>query len=298
MEAFFEHVRRRVYGGRLRQSQVDGINAILAHTADLPVSHRAYILATVVRETGSKMQPIYEIWGPTAAQKRYEGRKDIGNTEAGDGFKFRGRGYVQITGRSNYKDWGARLGVPLTEDPDLALEPETAMTILVEGMKLGTFTGKKLSDYLPGDYVQARRIVNRLDHATEIARYAQEFEEALRLAERPVQAPSEPEPAPMPAEPDPPVVEVPEKPAGPLEPSAPPPVDPAKPWYTSTGVWGGIIAAVGGAAVLGDAALSPEEISTLAEALARMVGAAVTVIGGVVAIIGRIKATKQIGANK
>lgn len=221
MEAFFDHVRRHIFGGSLRQSQVDGINAILAHTADLPISHRAYILATVVRETGSRMQPIYEIWGPTAAQKRYEGRKDIGNTETGDGFKFRGRGYVQITGRANYKDWSARLGLPLTEDPDLALDPENAMHILVEGMKLGTFTGKSLGDYLPGDYVQARRIVNGLDHATEIAGYADEFEEALRLAEKPQDAP-EPVPAPTPApEPEAPAPAEPVAPSEPAETKAP-----------------------------------------------------------------------------
>lgn len=210
MQSFFDHARRSVFGGRLSQSQVDGINSILAHTADLPVSHRAYILATVVRETGGKMQPINEIWGPTAAQRGYEGRADIGNTQKGDGFKYRGRGYVQITGRRNYQDWATRLGLPLIDEPELALEPEIAMRILVDGMKLGTFTGKKLSDYLPGSYVQARRIVNGLDHATEIARNAEEFEEALRLPETvalPLEPIASPLPAPEPEKPEPVIIE-------------------------------------------------------------------------------------------
>lgn len=58
-----------------------------------------------------------EIWGPTAAQKRYEGRIDLGNTQPGDGFRFRGRGLIQITGRDNYQRLQDVLGIDVVAEP-------------------------------------------------------------------------------------------------------------------------------------------------------------------------------------
>lgn len=164
----------------------------------------AYVLATVRHETGS-LKWMREIWGPTPAQLRYEGRKDLGNVQKGDGKKFMGRGLVQITGRANYADWSRRLGIDLLKEPSLAEKPEIAVRILVEGMKLGTFTGKKLSDYISEgrtDYVNARRIVNGTDKAGMIAGYAKAFEKALRESGYVGQAPK-PSPVPRPAPPAP-----------------------------------------------------------------------------------------------
>lgn len=144
----------------------------------------AYVLATAWHETG-RYKDMREIWGPTAVQKRYEGRADLGNTVAGDGKKFMGRGFVQITGRRNYGDWSRRLGLDLLKEPQLAEQPPTAARIAVEGMKLGTFTGKKLSDYITlkaSDFRNARRIINGLDKADLIAGYAKDFDAALTKA--------------------------------------------------------------------------------------------------------------------
>jgi len=62
----------------------------------------AQFMAQVMHESGG-LRYVREIWGPTAAQKRYEGRKDLGNTKAGDGKRFMGRDVLQITGRVNYR---------------------------------------------------------------------------------------------------------------------------------------------------------------------------------------------------
>ncbi|MCB5412336.1 glycoside hydrolase family 19 protein [Pseudogemmobacter faecipullorum] len=156
----------------------------------ISISERAYVLATAYHETGN-FRWLRELWGPTPAQTRYEGRADLGNTVAGDGRRFMGRGYVQITGRRNYTDWGKRLGLDLLNRPDLAEEPDIAAQILVEGMRLGTFTGKSLADYTNSNgvvhYQSARRIVNGTDRAELIAGYARAYEAAIRAAE-PVRA--------------------------------------------------------------------------------------------------------------
>jgi len=141
----------------------------------------AYVLGTAWHETGA-FKYMREIWGPTPAQKRYEGRADLGNTVAGDGKKFMGRGFVQITGRRNYTDWGKRLGLDLLKEPQLAEQPAIAAKIIVKGMALGTFTGKKLSDYVTlsrSDFRGARRIVNGTDRADLIADYARKFDVLL-----------------------------------------------------------------------------------------------------------------------
>jgi putative chitinase len=70
-----------------------------------------------------------ELWGPTEAQRGYEGRADLGNVQPGDGKLFHGRGPLQITGRAMYHDAGQALGVDLEADPDAVLRPGLGFAI-------------------------------------------------------------------------------------------------------------------------------------------------------------------------
>lgn len=202
--AFFDAVRSTLADGQLTQHQVDVFNQIgwawdrYGDKLGYDQYRLAYVLATAWHETG-RFKWLKEIWGPTAAQKRYEGREDLGNTIAGDGKKFMGRGLVHITGRRNYTDWSRRLGLDLLKEPHLAEELPIAARILVEGMVKGTFTGKKLQDYINSDqcdFVGARRIVNGTDKAALIAGYAEKFSAALGLATTSPAETSKPAPTP------------------------------------------------------------------------------------------------------
>jgi hypothetical protein len=174
---FFDHVRVSILGGRMSQDFVDGCNALAEAFPDLSNMNEqfAYVLATAYHETAQTMKPIIERGGRSYFEK-YEGRASLGNTQQGDGYKYRGRGFVQITGRRNYELYA------IADNPDLALDPKIAAHIACEGMLKGAFTGKSLKDYFGGgkcDPVNARRIINGTDRAKLIAGYWSVFKEAL-----------------------------------------------------------------------------------------------------------------------
>jgi predicted chitinase len=191
-KTFFDTLRGMLFGGRLSPSQTAGIQLILEECAARKIvnpAQVAYVLATAFHETAFTMRPIKE-FGSAAyfrsmydiAGKRPAVARRLGNLAAGDGALYFGRGLVQITGRRNYADWSRRLDVDLLKKPDLALAPAHAARILVEGMKLGTFTGRKLDDFISGearDFRNARRIINGTDKAAAIAAYAETFLAAL-----------------------------------------------------------------------------------------------------------------------
>jgi hypothetical protein len=186
LPAFFNAIRP-MFGTTLTIAQVDRIEAILdgLQARKVPIRHAAYILATAFHES-DRFRAMVEY----ADGKAYEFRKSLGNTVAGDGPKFKGRGFVQITGRKNYKDWGKRLGVDLIKEPHLAASLQYAPRILIDGMIEGTFTGKKLSNY--ANYRDMRRVVNGTDRADKIAGHAVDFEDALRKANYGLQAAPKP----------------------------------------------------------------------------------------------------------
>lgn len=194
---FFAHLRASGYfGDKLEQSEVDGCNAVLSacQEASWPISWTAYGLATAYHETAHTMRPIKEYGGPAYLTRMYdvtgqnpERAQKMGNASPGDGVKYCGRGYVQLTWRTNYAKAEKALGQPLVSQPDLAMDPAIAAAIMVRGMAEGWFTGRKLSGYFPNagpasfeSFAEARRIINGTDKASEIAGYALEFQKALQ----------------------------------------------------------------------------------------------------------------------
>lgn len=104
---------------------VSDLDAAMRHRKIIGPKRAAAFLAQIGHESGQLLY-VREIWGPTETQKRYEGRKDLGNTVAGDGSKYRGRGLIQITGRANYEKCGKALGIDLITHPELLEQPQWA----------------------------------------------------------------------------------------------------------------------------------------------------------------------------
>jgi predicted chitinase len=113
-------------------------------------------IATVVTEVGAAFRPINEFGSTARFRKLYEGRADLGNTRKGDGVRYHGRGYIQLTGRANYKAYGAKLRVALEASPELALDPGVGAGVLAEYFKQRKVDAAAIA----GDWELVRRKVN------------------------------------------------------------------------------------------------------------------------------------------
>jgi putative chitinase len=123
-----------------REALVPFLRAAMTEFAIESPARAAAFLAQLAHESG-QFRFMEEIWGPTSVQRRYEPActlaGNLGNSEVGDGQRFKGRGPIQITGRANYRRFGDLLGVDLVSEPAKAALPELAFRIA------GLFWSKK-----------------------------------------------------------------------------------------------------------------------------------------------------------
>ena len=192
-QVFFDEIRHSLFSDRITQSQVEGINFKLAaweRSGLTDIRWLAYMLATSYHETAKTMQPIEEYGrgkGRPYGQKLRHDRKPYTFPDK----LYYGRGDVQLTWYENYEAMGKLLGIPLLEQPELALKPDISAQIMIEGMtrgksNRGDFTGVSLENYFNAtkdDPVHARRIINGLDKANLIAGYHDKFLTAIKKAQ-------------------------------------------------------------------------------------------------------------------
>lgn len=199
---FYDFLRgNHMLGPKISADEFEGCDKIIrvCATAKWPISFVAYALATAYHETAHSMQPIKELGGTAYFTRMYDitgnrpkKARELGNLTPGDGAKYAGRGYVQLTGKSNYQKATDKLrslgyAVDLVAQPDRAMEPEIAAEVMVSGMSEGWFTSRKLSDDLPASgpaslrqFVLSRDIINGTDKDDEIAAYAIDFQMGLQ----------------------------------------------------------------------------------------------------------------------
>lgn len=222
-EAFFAAMRA-LLGGSLTETQVEGLNAILTACRDLPVSWTAYVVATACHETNRRFSTDsveslnYSVEGllktfsrariSEADARRFGrtstrvadqvaignavyggewGKANLGNTQPGDGWKFRGHAWPHCTGRRNFQkaDDALGLGGALVANPELSARLEVCAGLTIKGMVEGWFTGVSLNNRLPAvadlrQFTKARHVINGNDRAEDIAVIAMAVQSGLQ----------------------------------------------------------------------------------------------------------------------
>ena len=194
--SFFDHYRR-TFGpadAQTRQRLASIFDYLERNPEVSDIRTLAYTLATLKNETNDTFQPSTEAGNPQLLERLYGPQtgagRSFGHTQPGDATRYRGRGYILITGRRNYASISAALGLrgtpnDLEANPDNMLRPEIAFRAAIVSLTRGSLTGRRLPEFITSDradYRNARRVVNGLDRADLIAGYAEQFEQILRAS--------------------------------------------------------------------------------------------------------------------
>jgi len=249
---------------------IDAIHEVCAKYEINTPTRMAHFIAQVAHES-ARFVYTKEMWGPTAAQKRYEGRTDLGNVQQGDGYKYRGRGYIHLTGRHNYEEYAKDTGVDFVAEPDRVAQLPWAMDVA------GWYWFKRKINVLAdaNDLHGVTRKINGGLNGLEDRSLLFSRSLACFLFARPDLKPVEKLPQKAP--------EMPEKPPA----TSPPPegvLFDSKPTWASKRVWGAVIALVG-------------LFGADTELLGRIVGeydTIMTLAGTLVALYGGIVAKKKL----
>jgi putative chitinase len=105
----------------------------------------AHFMAQLIHESGG-----FRYMEEIASGAAYEGRADLGNTQAGDGKRYKGRGPIQLTGRANYRRYGQYLGIDFEDHPELPAIPSIGLHVACEFWKQNGLNGRAGNDDLPG----------------------------------------------------------------------------------------------------------------------------------------------------
>lgn len=114
----------------------------------------AHFMAQLCHESGS-----FRYMEEIASGAGYEGRADLGNTQPGDGRRYKGRGPIQITGRANYRRFGRLIGIDIESAPEIAANPSIGLHLALEYWR-----DRKLNDLADRDDVEA--ITRRINGGT------------------------------------------------------------------------------------------------------------------------------------
>ena len=159
----------------------------LNHAMDMfeinsPMREAAF-LAQIAHESG-ELKFFEEIWGPTAAQRRYEPPSDLakrlGNTQKGDGRRYKGRGPIQITGRFNYRKYGQLLNLDLEGNPDLAATTQIGFETAGQYWKMNGLN--ELAD-IPDFTAITKKINGGLNGLADREKYFARAKQALGVVE-------------------------------------------------------------------------------------------------------------------
>lgn len=127
------------------------LNVAMAEANITTPQQQAMFIAQLAHESGG-----FQFMEEIASGAAYEGRADLGNTQSGDGTRYKGRGYIQVTGRYNYAEAGQALGLDLINNPGLAAQPENAARIAA-----WYWTSRDINEAAnSGDFIQVTRLIN------------------------------------------------------------------------------------------------------------------------------------------